>query len=103
MDWTEMSNLAGRVISGFASGEAATVGSVAISNVIESTVARDAVANRWGRDNTYQFSITVAVADLTDGLPAARSTLVYRDSTWRIIGMDHSKLAGTVTLHLADA
>ena len=100
--WDKAATLAGRIATNYGTGKTVTIGSLVIDGVIEGTMNMAAAAERWGQDNTYAFSLTFERSKLTAGLPEVRSTVTYRGTVWRIIGVVDSITTGTVQLQLGD-
>jgi len=101
MDWSILAEMTSDAVAVFRSGQRVTIGT-ALLDCIEGTLRSSWAAEAWGRDNTYRLSLTVRRADLTT-LPAVRSTVTYRGTTYRIIERAENNLAGSVQLHLGDA
>lgn len=101
-DWQQVQDWLADVNDEFASGYLATVGTTQVP-VTESVLRASWAAEQWGRDNTYQFSLSMMLADLGGTLPEVRNTITYRGSTYRIIGITQNRLTGQVQLHLGDA
>lgn len=100
-DWADIQGMTANVISEYASGELLTVGTAQVA-CTEGTMRAAMAGEQWGRDNQRTMPVCVAAADLPT-LPAVRSTVTYRSTTYRILDIAENKPAGIVTLYLGDA
>ena len=99
-DWTAVADTTADVLAEYASGYLVTVGTAQVA-CTESVLRASWAAEQWGRDNTYKMTLTIALSALAS-LPAVRSTVTYRGTSYRIIDIATNNLAGMVQLHLAD-
>lgn len=100
-DYTALQARQAAVIREFASPVRVTIGTAEYP-CVESVVNGSAAAERWGRDNAYRRSLLLVLSDLTT-IPAHRSTVTYRGSTYRIIETVRNDVSDTLLIHLADA